>query len=130
MIPNTTMLAKEVVAFAAFVVTVGLFSRYIQRTQAAWSDERRAQQEECEASRRERERMIESFSDYLKENGAKTAAALSQLQEGQRSILAQMTKTAEALHNIARSLDRQNTRIEPMAGDDNPNSRPRRRKAG
>ena len=123
------MLAKEVVAFAAFVVTVGLFSRYIQRTQAAWSEERQAQQVECEANRRERERMVESFSGYLKENGAKTAAALAQLQDGQRSILAQMIKTTEALHTVAYALDRHNDRAPSLAEEASP-SRTRRRKAG
>ena len=123
------MLAKEVVAFAAFVVTVGLFSRYIQRTQAAWSEERQAQQVECEANRRERERMVESFSGYLKENGAKIAVVLAQLQDGQRSILAQMIKTTEAFHTVAYALDRHNDRAPSLAEEASP-SRTRRRKAG
>ena len=91
---TTSPMFKEVVSFAAFVIAMGIFWRYIQRSFSSI-------QMETESARSERERMVSAFTDYLKENGTRTTALLDRLTEGhsrlidgQRCISEQMQKTA------------------------------------
>jgi hypothetical protein len=64
-------LVKEVVSFAAFVVAMGIFWRYIQKSFSNL-------QGESERATVERERIVEAFCNYLKEK-QKTSGALSAL---------------------------------------------------
>jgi hypothetical protein len=100
-----TPLVKEVVSFAAFVVGMGIFWRYIQRSFSNL-------QGESERATQERERMVEAFCDYLKENGTKTSVLLDRLAEGQsrlieghRSIAEQMQKTTGALNALVGTIE-------------------------